>query len=99
VLDLVDLVLCMSVNPGFGGQVFVEGACESIRRVRAMVGDRPIEIEVDGGITPDTAPSAVAAGANVLVAGSAAFRGGAPAYATNLVTLRDAAERARGEWV
>ncbi len=99
VLDLVDLVLCMSVNPGFGGQAFIEATCEKIRRVRAMVGGRPIDIEVDGGITPDTAPRAVAAGANVLVAGSAVFRGGPRAYAGEIAALRDAAGLSRGEWV
>jgi ribulose-phosphate 3-epimerase len=99
VLDLVDLVLCMSVNPGFGGQAFIEATCEKIRRVRAMVGERPIDIEVDGGITPETAPRAVAAGANLLVAGSAVFRGGPQAYAAEIAALRDAAAQTRGEWV
>ena len=99
VLDLVDLVLCMSVNPGFGGQTFIEATCDKIRRIRAMAGERAIDIEVDGGITPETAPRAVAAGANVLVAGSAVFRGGPAAYAGEIAALRDAAAQTRGEWV
>lgn len=91
VLDLVDLVLCMSVNPGFGGQAFIRGVCDKVRRVKALVGDRPVDIEVDGGVTPETAPLVAAAGANVLVAGSAAFRGGAQAYAGNIAAIRSAA--------
>src|SRR5690606_10120952 len=75
VLDLVDLVLIMSVNPGFGGQAFIPAAVEKIARVRALAGGRPINIEVDGGITPETAPQVTAAGANVLVAGSGVFKG------------------------
>jgi ribulose-phosphate 3-epimerase len=93
VLDLVDLVLVMSVNPGFGGQSFIRGALDAIAKVKALVGARPIDIEVDGGVTPETAGEIVAAGANVLVAGSAIFKGGAPAYARNLAALRAAAER------
>lgn len=92
VLELVDLVLCMSVNPGFGGQAFIRGVCDKVRRVRALVGDRPIDIEVDGGVTPETAPLVAAAGANVLVAGSAAFRGGPASYGTNIAAIRSAAE-------
>jgi ribulose-phosphate 3-epimerase len=80
VLDLVDLVLVMSVNPGFGGQAFIPAAVEKVRRVKALIGGRPIDIEIDGGITPDTAAAVTAAGANVLVAGSAIFKGGAQAY-------------------
>lgn len=99
VLDLVDLVLCMSVNPGFGGQTFIPATCEKIRRVRALIGARPIDIEVDGGITPATAPLAVAAGATVLVAGSAIFEGGPPAYPAALSALREAADTQRGVWV
>ena len=76
VLDKVDLVLVMSVNPGFGGQSFIPSQVEKIRRIRKMIGDRPVELEVDGGITPDTARAVVEAGANVLVAGSAVFKGG-----------------------
>ena len=77
-IDLVDLILVMSVNPGFGGQAFIPAAVEKIARLRAMAGARPIDIEVDGGITPETPPLVVQAGANVLVAGSAVFKGGNP---------------------
>src|SRR4029077_1946420 len=98
VIDLVDLILVMSVNPGFGGQAFIPEAVEKVRRLRAMTGGRPIDIEVDGGITPETAPRVVAAGANVLVAGTAVFRGGKPeAYRNNIAALRNAAAAARGE--
>src|SRR5712672_4675940 len=76
VIDLVDLILVMSVNPGFGGQAFIPFAAEKIARLSALAGGRPIDIEVDGGITPETAPQVVRAGANVLVAGSAVFKGG-----------------------
>jgi ribulose-phosphate 3-epimerase len=75
VLHRLDLVLVMSVNPGFGGQSFIEAQLEKIRRVRRMIGDRPIELEVDGGVNAETAPSVIAAGADVLVAGSAVFQG------------------------
>jgi ribulose-phosphate 3-epimerase len=98
VIDLVDLILVMSVNPGFGGQAFIPEATEKIRRLRALAGTRPIDIEVDGGITPETAPAAVAAGANVLVAGTAVFKGGKPeAYRASIAALRNAAALARGE--
>jgi len=97
VLDLVDLILVMSVNPGFGGQSFIPGAIEKISRLRAMAGSRPIDIEVDGGITPETAPAVVRAGANVLVAGSAVFKGGPGAYRANIAAIRNAAALARGE--
>lgn len=99
VLDLADLVLVMSVNPGFGGQSFVASACETISRVAAMTAGREIDIEVDGGITPETARLAVRAGANVLVAGSAIFKGGAAGYAGRIAAIRDAAEHATGRWV
>jgi ribulose-phosphate 3-epimerase len=99
VLDLVDLVLCMTVNPGFGGQAFIGTVCEKVRRIRAMVGGRPIDIEVDGGVTPDNAGLVAAAGANVLVAGSAAFKGGPSAYAANIEAIRTAAAGGRGETV
>jgi ribulose-phosphate 3-epimerase len=97
VLDLVDLVLVMSVNPGFGGQAFIPAAVEKIARIRSMVGVRPIDIEVDGGVTADTAPLVAAAGANVLVAGSAIFKGGAQAYRGNIAAIRHAGALARGE--
>src|ERR1700726_2838062 len=77
-IDLVDLILVMSVNPGFGGQAFIPAAIEKVARLRAMAGARPIDIEVDGGITAETAAQVVRAGANVLVAGSAVFKGGKP---------------------
>ena len=88
VLDKVDLVLVMSVNPGFGGQSFIESQLEKIRRVRSMIGDRPIELEVDGGVSPDTIADVVEAGANVLVAGSAVFKGND--YAATIGALREA---------
>jgi ribulose-phosphate 3-epimerase len=88
VLDRVDLILVMTVNPGFGGQEFIPAMLDKITIIRKMIGDRPIQIEVDGGIAPQTAPLVVAAGASVLVAGSAAFRGGPAAYAANIAALR-----------
>jgi ribulose-phosphate 3-epimerase len=98
VIDLVDLILVMSVNPGFGGQKFIAPSLEKIRRVRALAGGRPIDIEVDGGITPETAADVVRAGANVLVAGSAVFKGGTlDAYRRNIAAIRQAAAYARGE--
>jgi len=98
VIDLVDLILVMSVNPGFGGQKFIAAAVDKISRLRAMAGGRPIDIEVDGGITPETAPQVVRAGANVLVAGSAVFKGGTQdAYNANIAAIRNAAAIARGE--
>ncbi|WP_274423560.1 ribulose-phosphate 3-epimerase [Chelativorans sp. YIM 93263] len=91
VLDDIDLILIMTVNPGFGGQGFIPAMLEKIRRVRAMVGDRPIDIEVDGGISPETAGAVVEAGANVLVAGSAVFKGsGEAAYRENIAALKKA---------
>ena len=97
VIDLVDLVLVMSVNPGFGGQAFVPHAVDRIGRLRALAGGRPIDIEVDGGITPETAPRVARAGANVLVVGSAVFRAGKGDYRANIAAVRDAAALARGE--
>jgi ribulose-phosphate 3-epimerase len=97
VLDMVDLVLCMTVNPGFGGQAFIGSVCEKVRRIRAMIGTRDIHIEIDGGVTPETAPLVTAAGADVLVAGSAVFKGGA--YAANIAAIRQAGEAAVGRWV
>ena len=97
VIDLVDLILVMSVNPGFGGQAFIPAAVQKVRDLRAMAGGRPIDIEVDGGITPETAPQVIAAGANVLVAGSAVFKGGPEQYRANISAIRNAAAAARGE--
>ena len=98
VIDLVDLILVMSVNPGFGGQKFVPAALDKIARLRSMAAGRPIDIEVDGGVTPETAIELVRAGANVLVAGSAVFKRGNPeAYRTNIAAIRKAAELTRGE--
>jgi ribulose-phosphate 3-epimerase len=98
VLDKIDLVLAMTVNPGFGGQSFISAMIEKVRRLRAMTADRPIDLQVDGGITPETAPDVVSAGANVLVAGSAVFKGGKPEiYRKNISAIRNAAALARGE--
>lgn len=91
ILDRLDLVLLMTVNPGFGGQAFIPSVVEKVRRVKAMIGDRDIRIEIDGGVTPATAPMLAAAGADVLVAGSAIFKGGRSAYATNIEAIRSAA--------
>ncbi|MDK1373033.1 MULTISPECIES: ribulose-phosphate 3-epimerase [unclassified Sinorhizobium] len=97
VLDTVDLILVMTVNPGFGGQKFIHATEEKIRRIKAMVGERPIEIEVDGGITPETAALPVKAGANVLVAGSAVFKGDSvETYRSAIEAIRKSAEKARG---
>ena len=98
-LDAVDLILLMTVNPGFGGQVFIRPVLDKIRAVRGMIGERPIDIEVDGGVTADNAGEAAAAGANILVAGSAVFKGGPKAYASNISAICQAAEQARGAWV
>ena len=96
VLDELDLILIMSVNPGFGGQKFIPAVLEKARRISTMIGDRPIDLEIDGGVTPQTAPEAAAAGINVLVAGSAVFKGGtSEAYAANISAIRDAAQSAR----
>ena len=100
VLDRLDLVLLMTVNPGFGGQAFIPSVVEKVRRVKALIGDRPIDIEIDGGVTPETAPLVAAAGANVLVAGSAVFKGGGQdAYATNIAAIRNAADASVGRLV
>jgi ribulose-phosphate 3-epimerase len=97
-IDLVDLILVMSVNPGFGGQAFIPGALDKIARVRALVGERPIDIEIDGGVTPDNAAAVARAGANALVAGSAVFKGGTiDTYRANIAAIRNAAMQARGE--
>ncbi|WP_417268036.1 ribulose-phosphate 3-epimerase [Celeribacter baekdonensis] len=97
-LDMVDLVCVMTVNPGFGGQKFIHSQVEKVRKLHAMIGDRPIHIEIDGGIDPTTAPLMVAAGADALVAGSAVFKGGSvsnPApYGDNIRAIRAAAVKA-----
>ena len=97
-LDLCDLVCVMTVNPGFGGQKFIASTLDKIRALRAMIGDRPVHIEVDGGVTVETAPLVAAAGADVLVAGSAVFSGGSvdnpSVYGTNIARIRAAAEAA-----
>jgi ribulose-phosphate 3-epimerase len=98
VIDLVDLVLVMSVNPGFGGQKFISAAVDKVQRIRALAAGRPIDVEVDGGITPEIAPAAVRAGANALVAGSAVFKGGTPeSYRANIAAIRQTAALERGE--
>ena len=98
-LDMVDMVCVMTVNPGFGGQKFIASQVEKVRSLRAMIGDRPIHIEIDGGITVETAPLVAAAGADVLVAGSAVFGGGSvdnpSVYGHNIKQIRNAAEAAR----
>ena len=98
VLDLADLVLVMSVNPGFGGQKFIHSQVDKIARLRGMIGDRPIHIQVDGGVDPKTAGLVAKAGADVLVAGSAVFKGGSVAapqvYGENIRAIREAAEAA-----
>jgi ribulose-phosphate 3-epimerase len=99
VIDLVDLILVMSVNPGFGGQAYIPAATDKIARLCALRGARPIDIEVDGGITPEHAATVAQAGANVLVAGSAVFKGGGKpdTYRANIMAIRVAAATARGE--
>lgn len=98
-LDLTDLICVMTVNPGFGGQKFID-MTSKIRQLRQMIGDRPVHIEIDGGVDPKTAPLVAEAGADVLVAGSAVFRGGSVAnpevYGKNIKGIRDAA---KGTWV
>ncbi|MBF9038398.1 ribulose-phosphate 3-epimerase [Rhodobacterales bacterium LSUCC0387] len=97
-LDLCDLVCVMTVNPGFGGQKFID-LTDKISRLRAMIGDRPIHVEIDGGVDPITAPLVAAAGADVLVAGSAVFKGGSvnrpEVYGDNIAAIRKAAASAR----
>lgn len=98
-LDMVDLICVMTVNPGFGGQKFIHSQIDKVRTLRQMIGTRPIHIEIDGGVTTETAPLVAAAGADVLVAGSAVFSGGsvdAPeVYGANIARIRAAAEAAR----
>ena len=95
ILDAVDLILVMTINPGFGGQKFTHSILDKVRQARAMIGDRPIHLEVDGGIDPTTAPLVAAAGANVLVAGSAVFGGGSverpEVYGANIRAIRGSA--------
>nr|WP_321980177.1 ribulose-phosphate 3-epimerase [uncultured Cohaesibacter sp.] len=96
VLDKLDMVLIMSVNPGFGGQSFIPSTIDKIEKVRALIGDRDIDIQIDGGVTPETAPLIAAAGANILVAGSAVFKGeGVEGYRENIARIREAAEKAQ----
>jgi ribulose-phosphate 3-epimerase len=98
ILDSIDMILVMTINPGFGGQKFNHPMIEKVRKTRAMIGDRPIHIQVDGGIDPNTAPLVAEAGADVLVAGSAVFRGGSvdnpEVYGSNIKAIRDAANAA-----
>ena len=89
VLDKLDLILIMTVNPGFGGQKFIESQCEKIARLKTMIGERPIDLQVDGGVNSETAPLVAKAGANVLVAGSAVFASGD--YGANIAAIRDKA--------
>jgi ribulose-phosphate 3-epimerase len=91
VLDRLDLVLVMTVNPGFGGQDFIPAMIDKVARVKRMIGARQIDIEVDGGAAPDTVPFLTRAGANVVVAGSAVFKGGPKAYAANIAAIRASA--------
>jgi ribulose-phosphate 3-epimerase len=97
-LDMVGVVCVMTVNPGFGGQSFLASQLDKIARLRQMIGDRPIHIEIDGGISAKTAPLVAQAGANVLVAGAAVFNGGSPeapaAYGDNIRLIRAAAQAA-----
>lgn len=99
-IDDVDLICVMTVNPGFGGQKFITSQIEKVAELRAMIGDRPVHIEIDGGVTPETAPLVAAAGADVLVAGSAVFKGGSVSntapYGENIAAIRAAAEAAQG---
>ncbi|CAD7045033.1 ribulose-phosphate 3-epimerase [Pseudorhizobium endolithicum] len=95
VLEDIDLILIMSVNPGFGGQKFIPAMVEKIRAAKALIASRPIELEVDGGITPETIGAVAAAGANVFVAGSAVFQGGSvEAYRERISALRTVAAAA-----
>lgn len=95
VLDRLDLILVMSVNPGFGGQTFIRSQLDKIKNVRAMIADRPIRLEVDGGVNPEIAGLVAAAGADVIVAGSAVFNGRTPeAYRSNISQIRAAADAA-----
>lgn len=96
ILDDLDLILLMSVNPGFGGQKYIPAVTEKAKRIHSMIADRPIELEVDGGITPETAPAVAAAGVNAFVAGSAVFKGNSvESYRANIAAIREAAEKGR----
>jgi ribulose-phosphate 3-epimerase len=96
VIGDIDLVLVMSVNPGFGGQSFIPAALEKLRQARALIGGRPIDLEVDGGVGPDNARDITTAGADLLVAGSSIFAGNDPAtYADRIKAIRDAATTIR----
>ncbi|MDR6950782.1 ribulose-phosphate 3-epimerase [Ancylobacter sp. 3268] len=97
ILDKVDLILPMTVNPGFGGQAFIADVLPKVKRLRAMIGDRPIHLEIDGGVNPETGARCVAAGADVLVAGSAVFKGGIEGYRANIAAIRSAGEQARAK--
>ncbi len=88
VLDRLDLVLLMTVNPGFGGQAFIPAIVEKVRRLKRRLDGRAIEIEVDGGVSPETAPGLIEAGVTAMVAGSAVFRGDASKYSANIAALR-----------
>lgn len=98
-LDMIDLVCVMTVNPGFGGQKFIHSQIEKVEQLRALIGERPIHIEIDGGVDPTTAPLVAKAGADVLVAGSAVFKGGSvtnpDVYGDNIKAIRAAAQ---GVW-
>ena len=98
-IEDVDLILLMTVNPGFGGQSFIRSVVAKVAQVKALIGDRPVTLEIDGGVTPETAPLVVKAGADTLVAGAAGFKGGPAAYAGNIEAIRKVAEAARGDWV
>lgn len=91
VLDLIDLVLIMSVNPGFGGQAFIPETLQTASKLRGIIDSRGLDValEIDGGINPQTAPDAVAAGIDIMVAGTAVFRGGPEHYAQNILSLRE----------
>ncbi|HTX49293.1 MAG TPA: ribulose-phosphate 3-epimerase, partial [Caulobacteraceae bacterium] len=95
VLGDLDMVLVMSVNPGFGGQAFIPEAVGRVKAIREMAGGRPIRIEVDGGVGPHNAGALAAAGADAFVAGSAVFKGGKDAYRANIAAIREAADAGR----
>lgn len=98
VIDDLDLILIMSVNPGFGGQSFIPQSLEKIRQANALIGNRPIDLQVDGGVTADNAEEIARAGANSLVAGSAIYKGNDPTtYAPRMAAIREAAMRGAGQ--